>query len=191
MERKGLKVNVDKTKGIQLLFRKKSSVSKMDPCGVYGEWVACNPSQCTKCQRWVNHHCYDVPRQVSLLSCPNVFVFKTCLGLNCSVDKKSEFKMGKDALKEAKKFCYLGDMISCYGGASEVVSVRIGSAWKKLVWKQSLSLKQLGGIYQYCARPVLWYCCETWDSWETSFGRFWSPFIITPKLPPPNYLFHF
>ena len=40
-------------------------------------------------------------------------------------------------------------MISCYGGASEAVSARIGSAWKKfrelngvLVGKQGLSLKQ-------------------------------------------------
>ena len=32
---KGLMVNVDKTKGIQLLFGKKSSVSKVDPCGVW------------------------------------------------------------------------------------------------------------------------------------------------------------
>ena len=47
-----------------------------------------------------------------------------------------------------EKFCYLGDMISCYGGASEAVSARISSAWKKfrelsgvLVDKQGLSLK--------------------------------------------------
>ena len=44
-----------------------------------------------------------------------------------------------------EKFCYLGnDMISCYGGTSEAVSARIGSAWKKfsgvLVRKQGLSL---------------------------------------------------
>ena len=43
-------------------------------------------------------------------------------------------------------FFYLGDMISSYGVASEVVSARIGSAWKKvrvlsgvLVGKQDLS----------------------------------------------------
>ena len=48
-----------------------------------------------------------------------------------------------------EKFCYLDDMISCYGGASEAVSARIGNVWKKvrelsgvLVWKQGLSLKQ-------------------------------------------------
>ena len=45
-------------------------------------------------------------------------------------------------------------MISCYGGASETVSGRIGSVWKKfnefsdvLVGKQGLSLKQWGKIY--------------------------------------------
>ena len=34
---KGLRVNVDKTKGMQLLFGKKSSVSKLDPSGVSDE----------------------------------------------------------------------------------------------------------------------------------------------------------
>ena len=36
VERKGLRVNLDKTKGIQLLFGKKGSVLKMDPCGACG-----------------------------------------------------------------------------------------------------------------------------------------------------------
>ena len=42
VEGKGLRVNVNKTKGIQLLFGKKSSVSKVDPCCVCGEQVGCN-----------------------------------------------------------------------------------------------------------------------------------------------------
>ena len=54
-----------------------------------------------------------------------------------------------------EKFCYhLGDIISFYGGVSEVVSARIGSACKKfwelsgkLVGEQGLSLKQRGKIY--------------------------------------------
>ena len=60
------------------------------------------------------------------------------------------------------KFCYLVDMISCYGGASETVMPKISSALKKfrelscvLVGKQGLSLKQRGKIYQGCVRPVL------------------------------------
>ena len=32
-----------------------------------------------------------------------------------------------------------------------------------LVGKQGLSLKQRGKIYQCCVRPVLLYCCETWE----------------------------
>ena len=170
VEGKGLRFNVDKTKGMQLSFVKKSSVSKVDPCGVRGEWVGCNSIQCTKCQRWVHRRCSDVPRQVSLLSCRDIFVCRTCLGHNCSVVEKLEFKTGEDVLEEVEKFCYLGDMISCFGGASEAVSARIGSAWKKfrelsgvLVGKQGLSLMQRGQIYQCCARPVLLNCCETWE----------------------------
>ena len=84
--------------------------------------------------------------------------------------EKLEFKTGEDVLEEVEKFCYLGDMISCFGGASEAVRARIGSAWKKfrelsgvLVGKQGLSLMQRGKIYQCCVRPVLLYCCETWE----------------------------
>ena len=60
-------------------------------------------------------------------------------------------------------------MISCYGRASEA-SARIGSVWQKfrelsgvVVWKQGLSLKQRGKIYQSCVRPILLYCCKTWE----------------------------
>ena len=38
VERKGLKVNVNRAKGIQLLFGKKSSVSKVEPCCFFG-WL--------------------------------------------------------------------------------------------------------------------------------------------------------
>ena len=56
-----------------------------------------------------------------LLSCWNVFVCRTCLGDNCAVEEKLEFKRGEDVLEEVKKSCCLGDMISCYGRASEAV----------------------------------------------------------------------
>ena len=41
-------------------------------CMMSVEFVGCNSIQCTKCQR-VHCHCSDVPRQVSLLSCCDVF----------------------------------------------------------------------------------------------------------------------
>ena len=169
VEGKGLMMNVNKTKNMQLLFGKKSSVSKVDPCGVCGERVSCNSIQCTKCQRCVHHRCFDVPRQVSLLSCRDAFVSRICLGHNYSAEK-FEFKRGEDVLEEVKKFCYLDDMISSYGEASKAVSGRISSAWNKfrkvsgvLVRKQGLSLKQRGKTYQRCVLPVLLHCCETWE----------------------------
>ena len=36
---------------------------------------------------------------------------RTCLGQNCLVREKLEFKKGEDVLQEGEKFCYLGDMI--------------------------------------------------------------------------------
>ena len=92
VEGNGLRVNIDKTKSMQLLFGKKSSVLKVDPCGVCGEWVGCNSIQCTKYQRWVHSRCSDVRRQVSLISCRDVFACRTWLGHNCSAEEKLEFK---------------------------------------------------------------------------------------------------
>ena len=90
-----------------------------------------NSIQCTKCQGWVHRRCSDVLRQVSLLSCRDVFACKTCFSYNCSVEEKLEFKRGEDVLKEVGKFCYLDNTVSCYVGASEAASARIRSAWKK------------------------------------------------------------
>ena len=111
MKGKGLRVTVDKTKVMQLLFGKKSSVSKVDPCGVCGEWISRNSIHCTKSQRWVHRYCSGVTRQVSLLSCRDVrFVCRTCLGHNCSVEEKLQFKRSEDVFEEVQKFRYLGDI---------------------------------------------------------------------------------
>ena len=65
---------------------------------------------------------------MSLLSCQDVYVCRTCLGHNCTVEKL-EFERSEDVLQEVEKFCYLGDMISCYGGASEVVNGRSSGSY--------------------------------------------------------------
>ena len=95
---------------------------------------------------------------------------RTCLGHNCLVEEKLEFKRGEDVLEKVEKFYYLCDMISCYSEASDAVSARTGSVSKKsrklsgvLVGRQGLSLKQQEKIYQFCVRPVLLYCCEIWE----------------------------
>ena len=74
LEGKGLKVNIEKTKGIHLLYCKKAYVSKVDPCDVCGKWFGCNAIWCIECQKWAHHCCSDVPRQVRLLLHEDVFV---------------------------------------------------------------------------------------------------------------------
>ena len=132
-------MNVDKTKGMQLLFGKKS-VLKVDFCGVCDQRIGFNSVQCTSCHSLVHRCCSDGTKQVSLLSCRDVFVCRTCLGHNCSVEKL-EFKRGKNVLEKMEKFCYLGDMISCSVGASEVGGV--------------VKIKDL--IIQ---SRLQWYCCH-------------------------------
>ena len=59
-------------------------------------------------------------RKISLLSCRDVFVCRISLAHNCSVEGKVKmFKRGEAVLVEVEQFCYLGDKISSYGGASE------------------------------------------------------------------------
>ena len=57
-----------------MLFGKKSNVSKVGACGVFGERVDCNSIQCMKYQRSVHRRFSDVLMQVSLLLCRDVFI---------------------------------------------------------------------------------------------------------------------
>ena len=52
-------------------------------------------------------------------------LFRLCLGHNCSVEENLQFERGENVLEEVERFCYLGDMISCYGEASEAASAKL------------------------------------------------------------------
>ena len=86
-------------------------VSKVDPCGVYGEQVGHDSIWCAKYQNWVYRPFSGLPRQVSLFSCQDFFVCWTCPGLNYSIEEKVPFKRGKDVLEETEKFCEM--LVSC------------------------------------------------------------------------------
>ena len=87
-----------------------------------------------------------------LLLCWDVFVCSTCLVHNSSVEKLG-FKRGEDVLEEVEKFCCLGHMISCYGGASEAVSARTSSVWKKFRELSGVSGFNFEATWEYL--PVL------------------------------------
>ena len=56
-----------------------------------------------------------------------------------------------------EKFCYLGDMIICYGGAFEAVSARIGSGWKKFRVKWCVSW-EVGFIFEATGKDLSVLC---------------------------------
>ena len=79
VKRKDLRVNVNKTKGMQLLFGKKSNVSNVGPCIVCGEQADCDSIPCTKYhRRFIVVLLMCLGR--CLLSCSDVFVCRTSLG---------------------------------------------------------------------------------------------------------------
>ena len=104
---------------------------------------------------WAHHRCSDVPRQVSPLSCQDVFDCRTCLGHCCSIEEELEFKRGEDVLEEVEKFCYLGVIIS-YGGAFEAVSAKIGSAWKKFRELSGVLIRKQG---RFISVVLDQFCC--------------------------------
>ena len=60
-EGKGIRTNFEKTKGMQLFYKKKAFVSMVDCYGVCGERIGLNSLRCKKCQKWVHRHCLHVP----------------------------------------------------------------------------------------------------------------------------------
>ena len=40
--------------------------------------------------------------------------------------------MDAERMEEAEKFCYLGDILDCEGGAERPVRARVAAAWQKL-----------------------------------------------------------
>ena len=66
------------------------------------------------------------------------------------------------------KFCYLGDMLGCGGGAIDAVRTRVRCAWRKLrelsliLTLRGMYLGMKGKIYRACVQSLLVYGGETW-----------------------------
>ena len=96
--------------------------------------------------------------------CWDVFICRTYLGHNCLIEEKLFLiNVYEDVLEEVEKFCFLGDMISCFGEASEALSGKIDTVWKKcnefsgvLVREKSLYLKQRG---RFASIVLDQFCC--------------------------------
>ena len=168
MERKGLRVNMDKTKflisgtGLDLL-----KDSGKYPCAVCRTGVGANSIQCSLCKMWVHKKCSGITGR--LRADPN-FVCKRCCGAASPIDGRPVTCVDVDgcSLDCVTTFCYLGDMLSAGGGCSHAIATRCCAAWKKfrkllsILTSKHLSFKIHGKVYNICVRSVLLYGSETW-----------------------------
>ena len=114
MEKKGLRVNMGKTKimesGINLDVLKKSGKY---PCGVCQSGVgSSNAIFCGGCKRWVHKKCAGI--KGPLRPDPE-FRCARCLGTARAIDERdiSEVEVGSQKLEVVPEFCYLRGHASC------------------------------------------------------------------------------
>ena len=124
MEKKGLRVNMRKTKimesGINLDVLKKS---RKYPCGVCQSGVgSSNAIFCGGCKRWVHKKCSGI--KGPLRPDPE-FRCARCLGTVRAIDERkvSEVEVGNEKLEVVPEFCYLGDMLSAGGGCDHTLQM--------------------------------------------------------------------
>ena len=127
MEKKGLRVNMGKTKimesGINLDMLKKSGKY---PCGVCQSGVgSSNAIFCDGCKRWVHKKCSGI--KGPLRPDPE-FRCARCLGTARAIDERevSEVEVGNEKLKVVPEFCYLGDMLSAGAGCDHTLQMCMG-----------------------------------------------------------------
>ena len=169
LERRGLKINVGKTK---ILVSGKDGLSAIPsgqyPCGVCAQGVGSNSVLCTQCGKWVHKRCSglrNVTRTVNYV-CP------TCTTpVNGRAVEEEHITLGpgsNNVVEEVESFMYLGDVVDREGGVERSVRARVAAAWCKwreitgLLCNKRIPLKSRSSIYDACVRSVMLYGSETW-----------------------------
>ena len=90
-ERKGMKVNLNKTKVMVSGSEGKTTVSKIDPCSMCGKRVKANSVLCGKFGKWVHGRCTKMKRVTPRLA--NNFVCGKCdLNFEKKVEPVEEYR---------------------------------------------------------------------------------------------------
>ena len=165
LEKRGLKVNLGKTK--LLVSGKEYEVEETGkyPCGVCKTGVG-NYSAilCTECNKWCHKRCSGLRSLdgVNNYRCP------TCVTGRAMVEMDESLVVEGGIIEEVTHFCYLGDLLDRSGGAERAMKTRISAAWSK--WRELAGLLTNAGIpllyrarvYEACVRSVMLYASETW-----------------------------
>ena len=170
MEKKGLRVNAEKTKimicgtGLDLL----QSLCEF-PCAVCRlEWAATASSAMaasTGCTR----------NAVGSSAWKRTLTIDVHSALDGRPQK--EVQVGPDKLEVVASFCYLGDMLSAAGGCELSTTTRVKTAWKKfkdllpVLSSRHLSFKTRGHVYSSCVRSAMLHASETWPLTKPNLQR--------------------
>lgn len=170
MERRGLKINLGKTK-VMVTGREAAEKVKSGkfPCGCCGKGVGTNSILCKECGKWCHKKCAGVKNGRNL---SKVKDFRCPACVRKEFKKKDEDEGGVETgggrLECVDSFCYLGEVLDCEARVERAVRSRVAAAWRKwrelvtLLVNQGIPLKRRGGFYEACVRPVLMYGSETW-----------------------------
>ena len=127
METRRLRVNKSKTK-MMVVGREPELRQQRGryPCGVCGEGVGANSVWCSGCSKWCHGRCSgirNVRKAGENFRCP------ACV--RGPIVRPQEVAVEGGVLGVVDQFCYLGDTMSCEGGAEAAVRARITSTWRK------------------------------------------------------------
>ena len=167
MERKGLRVNMKKTKvmvsgsGLDLLRD-----SGAFPCAVCRSCVGVNSIQCSQCMYWVHKKCSGVRGR--LAEDPN-YVCPRCCDQARPIDNRPVTQVDVDGtqLDVESNFCYLRDMLCAGGGCKLAIVTRCSTAWGKfkrllpILTSKHVSLKTRGKVFNACVCSALLHGSET------------------------------
>ena len=171
LERRGMNVNIGKTK--LMVTGKKAEVIRSGryPCGVCGSGVRENSIFCSSCQNWCHKRCsgLHVLREDPNFICPSCSSPRT-------VEDDDTIEIDGNRIEEVKEFCYLGDMLDSEGSVERAVRMRVAAAWMKwreiasLLTNKQIPLRHRGNVYGACIRSVLLYGAESWAMTQRVLG---------------------
>ena len=165
MERKGLRVNMKKTKlmvsGLVLLCD-----SRAFPCAVCQSGVGVNSIQCSQCMYWVYKKCSGVRGR--LAEDPDYVCPRRCDQAR-TIDNRPVTQVDVDGtlLDVESNFCYLGDMLCAGGGCKLAIVTRCSTAWVKfkrllpILTSKHVSIRSHRKVFNACVRSALLHGSET------------------------------
>ena len=168
MEKKGLRVNMKKTKflitgpGLDKLRD-----SGAYPCSVCRSGVGANSIECSQCKLWVHKKCSGLVARLTAMpeyTCPR------CRGEARPIDGRpaTHVTVNGEQLDVDPSFCYLGDTLCAGGGCELAITTRCCVGWGKfkellpLLTSKHISAKTRGKIFSARVRSAMLHGSETW-----------------------------